>query len=403
MPRRVLIAALCAVIVICTSPAAAAGWRHRITDAIGGRSVGVSVRLDGDLLYTHADRARRVPASNQKLLMTMALLGRKSTRYRIPTLATVVRGSVEDGVITGDLWLLGRGDPSVTAGGSFARSLPFEPTRLGELARRIKKAGIERVTGRVIGATSYFAHDWYATGWKPEFPAEQVPMPTALTFNGNRAGDFHYADPERRAAVGLTKRLRDLGIRVRRRGEQGPAPAALRTIAKVRSRTLATLLQHTNRHSSNFFAEVLGKRLGVEAYGRPGTIGKGAQAIAAFAALRHVKLVAYDSSGLSYSNRVSPRGMAKLLASVEDQEWIGALRKTLPTGDQGTLDDRLSNIRIRAKTGTLERISTLSGWVWLKKLDTWCAFSIMSRGMSKDVAADLEDRIVRILSNAARG
>ena len=396
-------AALCVAILVSATPAFAAGWRQRIGDAIGKQSVGVSVRLRGNLLYSHGEKERRIPASNQKLLLSMALLDKKAASFRIPTLAGVVRGSFSDGVVTGDLWLLGRGDPSVTDGGSFARSLAFKPTRLRRLAGRIKRAGIERITGRVMGSTGYFAHDWYATGWKPEFPAEEVPMPTALTFNGNTTSeDFHFADPERRAAVALTRRLRDIGVKVGGRAQQAEAPPELRTMAKVRSASLRALLKHANRRSSNFFAEVLGKRLGVEAYGAPGTITKGARAITAFADKHDVSLTAYDSSGLSYSNRVSARGIAKLLAAAERKPWVRALRRTLPKGDQGTLKDRLGRVVLRAKTGTLDRISTLSGWVWLKRVQAWCAFSIMSRGMDKSVAADLEDRIVRILANSAR-
>ena len=402
MPRRVLVAALCAAIFISATPALAAGWRQRIDKAVGRRPVGVSVRLDGRLLYSRNDRAKRVPASNEKLLMSMALLDRLAPEYRIPTLAAIPAGWLSDGVVNGNLWLVGRGDPTVTDGGHYARSLYIEPTRLGTLARRIKAAGVKKISGRVMGSTGYFSHDWYAEGWKPDFPAEEIPLPTALTFDGNRTGDIHHADPERRAAQALTKRLRKIGVRVANPPAQGAAPKGLRVVAEVEATRLKALLTHTNRQSSNFFAEVLGKRLGVEAFGTPGTIAKGARAISDFAARHDVKVRAYDSSGLSYSNRVSPRGIAKLLAAAEGEPWVGALRKTLPKGDQGTLEDRLPKVRLRAKTGTLENVSALSGWVWLKRPRTWGAFSILSRGMDKPVAANIEDRIVRILSASAR-
>ena len=394
-------AALCAAILLSASPAGAAGWRKRIDRAIGRRSMGVSVRLDGAPIYSHTDRERRIPASNQKLLMSMALLDELAPGYQLPTFAAIPKGSLDGNVVTGNLWLLGRGDPTVTDGGRYARSLYLKPSRLGKLARRIKDAGIKRITGRVFGSIGYFSHDWYATGWKPDFPTEEVPMPTALTFDGNRSGDTHVADPERRAAAGLAKRLRKIGVRVEGPAAQGDPGSNLARVAAIRSRPLRVLLTYTNRQSSNFFAEVLGKRLGVERLGKPGTIAKGAQAIRSFAARRGVKIESYDSSGLSYSNRISPRGMSTLIASVEDEPWVGRLRRSLPKGDQGTLEDRLGRTRLRAKTGSLEEISTLSGWVWLKRLKTWCAFSIMSRGMDKSVAADIEDRIVRILSAAA--
>jgi D-alanyl-D-alanine carboxypeptidase len=363
--------------------------------------MGVSVRLNGATLYSRSDRQKRTPASNQKLLMSMALFDQMPPSSRIPTFASAPRSSIEDGVIDGNLWLQGRGDPSVTDGGPYARSLYFKPTRLGDLARSIKSAGIKRITGRVFGATGYFAHDWYADGWKPDFAAEEVPLPTALTFDGNRAGDTHIADPERRAADGLMKRLRKIGVRVGGPAAQGDAPPDMKVVARVSSKPLKVLLTHTNRRSSNFFAEVLGKRLGVERYGKPGTIKKGAQATRAFALRHGIKIQSHDSSGLSYSNRVSPRGMTALLTEVETQPWVGALRKSLAKGNQGTLEDRLGNVRLRAKTGSLENISTLSGWVWLKRVKTWGTFSIMSRGMDKTVASRIEDRIVRIVAAAA--
>jgi serine-type D-Ala-D-Ala carboxypeptidase/endopeptidase (penicillin-binding protein 4) len=99
---------------------------------------------------------------------------------------------------------------------------------------------------------------------------------------------------------------------------------------------------------------------------------------------------------------VSPSGLARLLDLADDQTWGETLRKALPTGGQGTLEDRLRGVAVRAKTGTLMNVSALSGWVWAKRRDRWFAFSILSRGMSKSTAVDIEDRIVRILNQRAR-
>ena len=78
------------------------------------------------------------------------------------------------------------------------------------------------------------------------------------------------------------------------------------------------------------------------------------------------------------------------------------MRSTLPTGGEGTLENRLHGVRVRAKTGTLDGVSTLSGWVRLRRADSWAEFSIMSRGMSKSRAVQIEDRIVRLLRKRAR-
>ncbi|MGH2806220.1 MAG: D-alanyl-D-alanine carboxypeptidase/D-alanyl-D-alanine-endopeptidase [Actinomycetota bacterium] len=400
MPRRAsVVLALACALLAALAPLAHAGWRRKIERAVGHRSVGVAVRLDGRVLYRHDDRDKRVPASNEKLLLSMALLEELPADYRFRTIAA---GNFAGGVVNGNLWLIGRGDPTVTAGGRYTKSLPYEPTRLGALARAIKRAGIERIKGSVAGSTGYFARDWYAQGWKSDFAAEEVPLPTALTLDYNRVGDQHVRDPERRAAESLSRKLRTLGVHVRDRATTGKAPVGLPRIAAVESDALGTLMKYMNRTSMNFFAEMFGKRLGLERHGRPGTIAKGAAAIREWAGRNGVTISSYDSSGLSYSNRVSPRGVAKLIDVVDDEPWANELRFSLAGAGQGTLEDRLRGVRLRAKTGTLTDVSTLSGWVWLNQIDDWGYFSIMSRGMDKSRAAAIEDRIVRVLHEYAR-
>jgi D-alanyl-D-alanine carboxypeptidase/D-alanyl-D-alanine-endopeptidase (penicillin-binding protein 4) len=161
------------------------------------------------------------------------------------------------------------------------------------------------------------------------------------------------------------------------------------------------LLKRMNRRSRNFHAEVLGKWLGARALGGAGSIAKGARVIEGFAGAQGVEVVAYDSSGLSYANRVRPQGLVELLWYVGGQPWVEELRFMLPSGGQGTLEGRLRDVKVRAKTGTLEEVSALSGWVWLEREGTWGQFSVLSQGMSKSEASAIEDRIVRIVANRA--
>lgn len=360
----------------------------------------IAVRSGDEVIYRHRPSARRAPASGEKLLMSMALLDAVGPDLRFVTSARAA--VITDGVVQGNLWLFGKGDPSVTGGGSYGRHLPFRPTRLSTLARKIKDAGINRITGSVSGAITYFSHDWWAAGWKSNFPAEEVALPSALAFEGNTAKNRHISDPEFRAARGLTRRLEAIGVRVKGRPQAGHPTGDPDTIAKVASVPLKAMMRFMNRQSSNFFAEMLGKRLAVERTGTLGTIANGAAAIESWATSRGVNVDAYDSSGLSYSNRTSPLGFTRLLASVESESWWPALRSTLAGADQGTLDNRLQGVRVRAKTGTLTYISSLSGWVWLRRTDSWASFSIMSNGMYKSTAAAIEDQILRELTRGAR-
>jgi D-alanyl-D-alanine carboxypeptidase/D-alanyl-D-alanine-endopeptidase (penicillin-binding protein 4) len=400
MRRSGLVAAALVIVVVLAGAAEARpAWKRRIDRLVGGHSIGVSVAEAGRSLYRHADKQRRVPASNQKLLLSMAALDRIG---RGEVIVTPVRAQgLEGGVVRGDLWLLGRGDPTLTGGGAYGQSLPFRPSRISMLVDRIRISGIRRIEGSVMGSTGYFTRDWYAPGWKSSYAAYYVPLPTALAFEGNSYDGHHVTNPEWRAARSLTKRLRAKGVRVAGSPGAGIPPENTTMVAHVKSEPLEKLLAFTNRQSSNFFAEMIGKRLGALVRKPPGSIAKGAAVIARWTRSHGVEAIARDSSGLSYENRVSPRGLVRLLGVSERTSWGKTLRETLPVPGQGTLKERLSGVKVRAKTGTLEGVSALSGWVWLDKTDSWGEFSILSSGLPKSQAVEIEDRIVRILGRSA--
>jgi D-alanyl-D-alanine carboxypeptidase len=369
-------------------PVRRAPWMVRVSQLADGHSISISIADNGLSVFRRSDTIGRRPASNEKLLLSMALLRRLGPDLQITTNAAAA--SVTGGVVQGNLWLVGHGDPGITN------------YRLGVLAQHIQAAGITRITGRVMGSRGYFSHDWSAPGWKPNFPKDEVAMPTALTFNRNTANGVHVTDPERRAAGALAKHLRAKGIQI----GGGPAgmglpPGGLHPVAQIVSAKLSSVIRPMDVYSLNFDAEVLGKRLAASRFGPPGTIAHGASAIRLFAASLGVRATCYDSSGLSYSNRVSAYGIVTLLRAAESTTWIGALRQALPAAGQGTLEDRLSGVRVRAKTGTLDGVSALSGWVWIEQEGRWAAFSMLSSGGSTTYLKKLEDAILRVVANHA--
>ncbi len=365
-----------------------ASWMRRIEDLVAGRSMSISVGEADTFLYGHAPAAPRTPASNEKLLLSMALLDTFGPDLRIRTFAAS-RAPAQDGVIEGNLWILGRGDPEV------------DRRAMADLAASIVAAGITRVDGHVTGSTTYFRRDWDATGWN-DVARDYVARPTALAYAGNL--DAHGRDvpsPETLAAKSLTAELEALGVKVVGRPNAGDPSGGLVRLASTRSRRLDAILARMLRPSNNFFAEVLGKGLAVEDAGAPGTIAKGAAALEAWVD-RTTDVDLFDSSGLSYANRVTAEGIVRLLWLADAAPWHQDLFDALPSGGQGTLEHRFADVDLRAKTGTLTDISALSGWVWLERTETWAEFSILSSGMAKTTASDLEDRIVRIIQNQAR-
>ena len=364
-------------------------WRRRIDGLIGERRISVAIGVDGAFWYQHLGWVKRTPASNEKLLLSMALLAAMGPDRVITTKAMVTATPV-NGVVDGDLWLIGHGDPEVTR------------ATLDRLAGAVAATGVTRINGSVIGDTGPFRRDWWAQGWKDDFPADEVALPTALTFSGNVSSNGrHIDDPELRASAYLTRSLRRHGVTVK----EGPAAATpthpLVKIATADSANIAEIIRRMDIGSINFDAEVLAKLLGAEILGNPSIAG-GAAAIDAFTAANGAPgFELHDASGLSYADRATTQGIVRLLWAADQQPWAPDLRFALPTGGQGTLEGRLGHLRVRAKTGTLTGISALSGWVWSRKGNGWVEFSILSDGLSKDEAVRIEDAIVKLVSARA--
>ncbi len=363
-------------------------WMRSLDRLIGDRPVSVSVDVRGVRIYGHLPKVQRAPASNEKLLLSMAMLDRFGPDYRI---ATGAAGSerVRDGVLEGDLVLVGHGDPELGAGD------------LQQLAARVHEAGLRRVTGSVVGDTSTFRRDRGAPGWHP-IALRYIGLPTALSFQGNVDANGYVFDPERRAAAALAGDLRAVGIQVDGGSRAAAAPNGLRTIAAVRSAPLEDILTRQNVSSINLDAETLSKLLATDVSGKPGSIALGADAIEEWANAQGADVRLHDASGLSYANRVSTADMAALLDRALRRSWGNDLLTSLAVPGEGTLGGRLAGLDIRAKTGTLiGDISALSGYVLLRS-GRWASFSIMSE-LPKDEAVGLEDAIVRAIAANASG
>jgi D-alanyl-D-alanine carboxypeptidase len=391
MVRRVpLLVALALAFTLTGVPARAAPrWVRHIGRIVAGHPMSVVVGDDGAVWYRHRASVARPPASNEKLLLSMALLHTfgPDHRFAVRALGTAVDA---DGVVDGNVYVKGQGDPEVG------------DARLDLLASRLWKAGVRHITGHVVGVTGPFHHDWFAPGWKSYFPADYIALPTALTYRANAApSGKHVSDPERRAAVSLSHALRTLGVTIGEDATAGPGVTGMTELATVPSKPLSSIMERMDHRSINFSAEVLGKAVAY-AEGSTGTIANGAAAICAYEAAHHVTATCHDSSGLSYANRQTTIGIVHLLWNAERQPWLGALRAALPAAGEGTLRHRLRGVRLRAKTGTLDNVSALSGWVWNGPTNGWITFSMLTSGMEEYAAKDLEDRVVAVLTHRAK-
>src|SRR5439155_78113 len=185
-----------------------APWMIAADRLIGGLPISVSVADDPCLVYAHAGTVPRTPASNEKLLLSMALLDRFGPTYRIPT--TVEGPRPTNGSAKGNLWLAGHGDPELN------------DAALERLARALHALGIRAVRGSVIGVTNTFTRERWAPGWEP-IALQFIALPTALPFDANPGSGGFVFDPDPRAAAALTADPRPLGVRVSRAPSAGRA------------------------------------------------------------------------------------------------------------------------------------------------------------------------------------
>jgi len=125
----------------------------------------------GRTLYERNARRKFVPASNEKLLVTSAALALLGPDYRYRT-ALWGTGTEEDGVLDGNLVLVGTGDPTLCR--------PFWPSgedALAALADSVLGAGVRHVTGALVVDASA----WDSTSVGPTWEAEDLGAAYAAT------------------------------------------------------------------------------------------------------------------------------------------------------------------------------------------------------------------------------
>jgi serine-type D-Ala-D-Ala carboxypeptidase/endopeptidase (penicillin-binding protein 4) len=397
-----VVAGALALFLAVTAPAGAT-LRERLTRAL--RTPGVSWSATGAWAY-NLDRSRIVyrhnqlipyrPASNEKLTVAATALDRLGVHFRMPT-HVFGEGSLDTntGIWHGRLVLKGYGDPWLRYPG------------LEALAGQLKRAGITRVTGRILGDESYFDSMRTAPGWKASYYKVESPPLSALVVNRGRIGKQRWDEPARAAAYLFRRALRRAGIAAPGSIGKGVAGSGADLLARRKSRYLTTIVHRMDRVSDNFFAEMLLKQLGKQIRDR-GTTAAGAAVVRATlrkhgVTMDGVRIV--DGSGLSLYDRLTARAIGELLIwARSDADFADDFVASLPVaGMNGTLADRLERLpayrHVFAKTGTTDLASALSGYV-----TTRYVFSILQNGspIAYYYARKSQDRFAQVLAGAAQ-
>ncbi|MGH3094955.1 MAG: D-alanyl-D-alanine carboxypeptidase/D-alanyl-D-alanine endopeptidase [Streptosporangiales bacterium] len=357
-------------------PATATAVRDRLRGLLDNRALGkrfgayvVDPATGHVLLQRRADQPA-TPASTAKLSTATAALRALGPQHRLKT--TVERSGHT-------IILVGGGDVTLRGPGKH----PDEPTypefaSLAALAKQTS-ANLDRSAKvRVRIDDSLYTGPRTAPGWKPNYvPEGDVAPVSALTIDEGRKDPregARYSDPALSAGQAFAQLLEKRGVTVRGQVSRAETPDAAKKVAKVSSPTIAQLVEYMLTHSDNDIAETLVRQVAL-AKGKPASFhGASAAVDAVLAQMGLAKgITLYDGSGLSTKDKVTPKALTGLLRAAASGKHpkLRAVLSGLPVGGfSGTLATRFGEQgagagagAVRAKTGTLDGVSSLAGYV----------------------------------------
>jgi len=382
------------------------------------------------------------PASIMKLVTTYAALDLLGPAFTWQT-PVYVDGPVRNGVLEGNLYIQGQGDPKLVI------------ERLWLLLRRVKGLGIQSIQGDIVLDRSAFEvaeNDPNAFDGEGQRPYNAAPdallvnfKSVVMTFQPDRgtqtarvsydpplagvatqaavplaagecgdwrsalAGDFAdparlgfagsypaacgektwavaYADPRSYAARAVGGLWAEMGGRLQGQVRDGRVPAGLRPAFEAASPPLAEVIRDINKYSNNVMAQQLFLTLGLQQKKR-GTLD------ASRATLRQWwndrigtgegQPVIDNGSGLSRDERISAAALARMLQVAWRSPLMPELTSSLPaSGVDGTLRKRAlrSGGAAHLKTGTLRDAAGVAGYVHGASGHRWVVVAIANHG-----------------------
>lgn len=407
-----------------------------------------AAKLSGALAYMVADRTTgRVlaakdealalpPASVAKAVTALYALEKLGPDFRFRTRVMRV-GEVVQGRLEGDIYLVGGGDPS------------FDTDQMGDLVAALAAKGIKEITGRFIACDGALPHRFQIDAEQPAFLGYN-PAISGLNLNYNRvnfewkrtgggysltmdARGERFMPMVQGASVALAARelplfayegdehwtvaesaLGDAGSRwlpVRNPGryaaevfatlcaahglrlapaviEARPPDAAVEVVAHD-GEALPVVLQKMLKFSTNLTAEIVG----LTASGA-GTLEGSAAAMTDWARRRFgIAAVFGDHSGLGGKSRISAGDLVQVMLRSEQAKngaLLPGILREMGLADGEGKEVKSSPVRIRAKSGTLNFVSNLAGFVGDGSREL--AFAIIAADPERRAAVPMDER-----------
>ncbi len=353
--------------------AALQGTLNGILDgaALGSATVGaLVVDLETDqVLYERNPDQSLVPASNTKMFTTAAAIDILGAEARVETEVFADATPDASGVVSGNLYLMGRLDSSWSTDFYGSSRDPLD-----RIAEGLYDAGVRSVSGDVV------AHGEFIYG-------------------GASLGVYNAVDYRAAAVQQFRNALIGAGISIGGSTATNPsfdAPGGAVSLLTWRSPPMSSLGVPVNVRSHNEFADMMLRHLGLATDGVATYEAGGAQIEDWMASLptNNAEVSWNDGSGLSHSNRTSARNIVDLLRFMEGTEAADRwMRSMAIAGVRGTLASRMTGSstlgRFWGKTGTLPSIGvvSLSGILFHRDDGRRYAVSLLFNGVPNVTAA----------------
>lgn len=361
------------------------------------------------IVSSYNENTPLVPASTTKLLTTETAVNLLGEKFRWITQLEYSGNIDAEGVLQGNLYIIGSGDPSLgtnKAGASSYKNI------ISDFILAISEKGIKKVNGDIITQIGVFKANksqqlpenivWLENGnyYLPVgstleiSPAnEKLIAKKSNPFAENK--NFYYISPyikqmvytDKFEGMGLTTNLPDApaylantlratmlksGMSVVGKVVNKPTdsnPEKREFVTAYQSPPLSDIMYYINQRSDNALAEAFLRMVGFQKNGDQ-TLESGRKVV-----VDHLKEIDFDTSGLNYmdgsglsrSNLVTPISQVKFLTSLMNEKYYRTYFDSLPIGGQtGTLKKMFNtegNGQVFAKTGTLNKVKTLAGYM----------------------------------------
>lgn len=329
-------------------------------------------------IYCHNERQLLRPASTMKVVTAIAAIDRLGGSFQFKTTLSYT-GAIEDGVLNGDVYLVGGFDPR------------FNSDDMGSFVDGIRRMGIDTIRGRIVADKSMKDADMQGEGWCWD---DDNPVLSPLLISRRDVFVKRFVD-----------RLRDEGVVVEADTVAGRQPGGAYEVG-TRTHTIDQVLMPMMKESDNLCAEALFYQLGASTGAHPATARDARTVVRRLVekvGLRPSDYRIADGSGLSLYNYVTAELEVMLLRyAYQNTNIYMHLLPSLPVaGEDGTLRRRMRGAftsgNVKAKTGSVTAISSLAGYCTAANGHVLC-FAIINQGIRRgSEGRAFQDRVCEAL------